>query len=470
MTFAPALSLSQTPGAALPGRAPTGDSTAPPKRATRTPVPQPGDHLLAGPVTAPVHVPAFAPPVRAPTATGTATRRPATSGRVFYVDSTGGDDANAGTAATSAWKSLAKANAASLVAGDRLLFRRGGRWTGTLTVAASGTERAPIVIDAYGTGDPPLIQGGGSCVELVGSHLTLRRTHIDNCSWAGVDVMGSANLIEDNVLSGNAAGVHVRRGAVGNRIVANEIRDNSRMSVLTEGGDDDSGAFGVLLQGDATEIAFNTISGSDAFSFDYGRDGSAVEVYGGSNNHIHHNLATDNQTFTELGNATSADNTFAYNVVRSSLPSSIFLVTWGAGSAWGPVLGTALYHNTVLLTGSESQGFTCNDRCGPDILRMRNNIISAVAKVGYADDPFDEDYNVYSGGRRQFTTGAHSVVADPAFADLAGADLRLQRDSPAIDRGQDVGYARDFDGRSVPADGDSDGAAMPDSGAFEYHG
>ena len=58
-------------------------------------------------------------------------------------------------------------------------------------------------------------------------------------------------------------------GLSDNTIVANTIRDNNKMSVNTPGGDDDSGAFGVLLNGDRNEVANNTISGSDAFSYDY---------------------------------------------------------------------------------------------------------------------------------------------------------------------------------------------------------
>ena len=44
---------------------------------------------------------------------------------------------------------------------------------------------------------------------------------------------------------------------------------------------------------------------------------------------------------------------------------------------------------------------------------MRNNIIQAVMKAGYADGAFDEDYNIYSGGQVQFSMGPHSIVANP---------------------------------------------------------
>jgi hypothetical protein len=240
------------------------------------------------------------------------------------------------------------------------------------------------------------------------------------------------------------------------------------MSVLSESpDDDDSGAFGILLHGDEAEIAGNVISGCDAFSYDYGRDGGAIEIYGGRRNHIHHNVAVDNDAFTELGDSRAVDNTYAYNVVRSSLTTSVGVVTRGADSSYGPVLGTRLYNNTIRFTGSSSQEFVCHAGCSASVLRMRNNIVEAVWKVGYADAPFDEDYDLFFGGVRQFAVGPHSVVADPRFADPAGGNLRLAADSPAIDRGVPVGYSSDLDGRPVPADGDGDGTAVVDFGAFE---
>jgi hypothetical protein len=385
----------------------------------------------------------------------------------YYVDSDNGDDANTGTSEAEAWKTLGKANQTPLAPGDRLLFKRGGRWTGSLKVTKSGTSDSPIVIGSYGTGPLPVIQRGTSCIVLSGSHLVLREIQVDNCWWSGVAVSGSANRVEHSLITRNAAGVHVLAGATDNRILNNELRDNNRMSVLTQSPtDDDSGAFGVLLQGAETEVAYNTISGSDAFSYDYGRDGAAVEV-NGKNNSIHHNLALDNDAFTELGNSRSSDNTYAYNVVRSSLDRSVFLITRGAASGYGPVLRTNLFNNTVLLTGSSSQGFVCHDGCGPDVLTMRNNIIQAAGKVGYADAPFDEDYNLFYGGQLQITKGRHSVAADPRFADPAGGNLHLRAASPAVDRGVEVGYRQDFDGAPVPVDGDGDGRATPDLGAFE---
>jgi hypothetical protein len=98
---------------------------------------------------------------------------------------------------------------------------------------------------------------------------------------------------------------------------------------------------------------------------------------------------------------------------------------------------------------------------------MRNNVVWAIAKAGYADAAFDEDYNLFWGGRRQFTLGAHSVAADPLFAAAATWNLRLSAGSPAVDRGVELGYTIDADGRATPSDGNGDGNAVVDFGAHE---
>jgi hypothetical protein len=378
-----------------------------------------------------------------------------------YVDSQSGNDAGAGTSPGTAWRTLGRVSSAALGAGDHVLLKRGATWSGqALTIERSGSAGNPIVIGAYGSGAPPLIQGG-NCVELRGNSVVLRDVQVDNCSWAGVNIYGAGNRVENSTITHNIAGVFARPSSSGAVVTGNVIRDNNRMSVNTPGGDDDSGAFGVLLQGRGTEVSFNTISGHDTFSYDYGRDGAAVEVYGATGSHVHHNLAFDNDAFSELGKNTSADNTYAYNVVRGSTPNGIGIVTRGSGSGYGPVRNTRLLNNSIVLTGGNSQGFVCHGGCGPGILTMRNNIVQAVAKAGYADAPFDEDYNLYWGGQTQFSRGAHSTVANPMFVNPGAGDLHLQAGSPAADRGVPTGYSQDADRRAVPQ------GAAPDLGAYE---
>ncbi len=77
----------------------------------------------------------------------------------YYVSSSEGNDSNAGTSTSHPWKSLEKVNSFKPSAGDKILFKRGDEWEGTLVISASGTTGNPITYGAYGTGEKPRIYG-----------------------------------------------------------------------------------------------------------------------------------------------------------------------------------------------------------------------------------------------------------------------------------------------------------------------
>ena len=78
----------------------------------------------------------------------------------YYVSATG-NDANAGTSASSPWKTIAKADTHHFVAGDQLLFQGGQTFSGNLKLSGeSGTASDPIVIGSYGSGRATLAASG----------------------------------------------------------------------------------------------------------------------------------------------------------------------------------------------------------------------------------------------------------------------------------------------------------------------
>ncbi|MGQ0446144.1 MAG: right-handed parallel beta-helix repeat-containing protein [Beijerinckiaceae bacterium] len=87
---------------------------------------------------------------------------------VRYVSNSVGNDAWDGTApafvsgTTGPWKTIAKVNAQTFAPGTSVLFKRGDTWREQLSPTSSGTSGNPIVFDAYGTGDAPLILGSVS--------------------------------------------------------------------------------------------------------------------------------------------------------------------------------------------------------------------------------------------------------------------------------------------------------------------
>ena len=76
---------------------------------------------------------------------------------VFYVDSERGSDSASGVTPQTAFKTLAKVNAADVWPGDKVLFRRGGLWRGQL-VPKSGETGRPVYYGAYGEGVKPILE------------------------------------------------------------------------------------------------------------------------------------------------------------------------------------------------------------------------------------------------------------------------------------------------------------------------
>jgi hypothetical protein len=66
--------------------------------------------------------------------------------------------------------------------------------------------------------------------------------------------------------------------------------------------------------------------------------------------------------------------------------------------------------------------------------------------------------------------GVGNITNEPAFVDAAAGNYRLRPDSPCIDAGTNLSaiVSNDLDGRPRPVDGNGDGLAAFDIGAFEY--
>ncbi len=406
----------------------------------------------------------------------------------YYLDCAGAD-ARSGASPEQAWQSLAKAGGATLLPGDKLLLKRGCAWTGPLTLTASGTEGAPIHIGPYGIGaDPEIHDGNPANVTIKGDwiaieSLTVRSKPVATDPGCGDQPVGSRsgftfaagsshNSVSHSLSAGHSMGVWLAAGSAHNRVLACVIKDNVSLTVNDQANpDNDAGAFGILVNGDSNEVAYNTLQNNLAWcSYDYGTDGSSVEIYNAKGNRIHHNRSLEEGTFTELGGARTADNVFARNLVVSASEACIFLNVRGPGSKWGPNTGTVAANNTVYLTGTKSQGIVCTGDCAPDILDLRNNIIWSEWKAVYVDGQPREDHNIFwkTGGNpliQNLTVAVTSKRVDPRFTEASHGDFHPAAGSPALDAGdaEAAGFAgdRDLDGIAVPA------GAAADMGAFE---
>ena len=79
----------------------------------------------------------------------------------YYMDSIAGDDSNSGTSPSRAWKTLDRLNKQEFKPGDKILFKSGTEYIGSFSPKGNGTDKAPIIVDKYGVGENPILNGDG---------------------------------------------------------------------------------------------------------------------------------------------------------------------------------------------------------------------------------------------------------------------------------------------------------------------
>ncbi|MCK4886406.1 MAG: hypothetical protein KAS96_03400 [Planctomycetes bacterium] len=88
------------------------------------------------------------------------------SGLAYYFDSVGGNDSYTGESPQQAWMSLSKFNSTTFLPGDRIYFKTGSQWNGSMQPKGSGVIGSPIIIDAYGDisdeNNKPRFDGNGT--------------------------------------------------------------------------------------------------------------------------------------------------------------------------------------------------------------------------------------------------------------------------------------------------------------------
>ena len=152
----------------------------------------------------------------------------------------------------------------------------------------------------------------------------------------------------------------------------------------------------------------------------------------------------------------------AQNGGTLTIRSGTFVATAGA---WAQATSNNAVGGTSSLTILDSifSGFTNGAACG--------------ATAGSASMTFgNDDRHVFGAescsGGGTFTPGTGNIDADPQFVGPATGDYHLLWSSPAIDAGQTTCGApcqhSDLDGVVRPIDGNGDGVAVRDMGAYEY--
>jgi len=178
------------------------------------------------------------------------------SATTYYVHSLKGLDSNPGLNTAEPWKSLAKVNSTTFAPGDRILFSAGCRWNGKLHPMGSGTAENPIVIDQYGDGTLPVIDGAGATGDGVvylynQEYWEINNLEITNDASTGADrrgvMVGAANFgLVHHIHLKNLYIHHIKgiigqslqakdTGAIGIFIEADDVKDTRFDDILIEG-------------------------------------------------------------------------------------------------------------------------------------------------------------------------------------------------------------------------------------------
>lgn len=299
-----------------------------------------------------------------------------------------------------------------LLPGDSLLFERGCIWLGTLAATWNGTPTAPITIGAYGAGARPVISPdahnsllGQKGLVLSGSYLVVENIH----SRVLNPYRNPACLQPDG--TGVRFGFHVGFHVTGHHITLRDVEashtaiginlvDTSH-HVLIQAADVHNldtlwninpptnalGVIGVNLHGTDQEVAFSTFHDNwaecirvlDGTNQSYA---APFEVFNAVRSNIHHNQAFDHRKTAEYGrdpSALSTGNIFAYNLIVSSRSDAKGPNIHGA-DAFGPISSTLISHNTIVLTGINSEALICGCIGGATVA---DNIFVAEWKAAY---------------------------------------------------------------------------------------
>lgn len=430
--------------------------------------------------------------------------------RIFYVDGRSGLDSNTGTAPAKAWKTLFRLHSAGLTAGDVVRLARGCVWRHEslfMDAGSHGTEAEPIVIEAYGDGEPPTIAeprahwdatrpwpgvafGRDPSVAAPSSYIHLLDVRIEDYESTGVLMSPETHHIV-------VAGVEVRRCGAGvgiaganQKVIGCYVHDGV-MAVDTGNGKTDWGANGVTVVGRNIEIAWNRFVNCAAPSKAFGTDGGVIEFFGyvpttadpsGWNNvsdniSVHHNVAEN--CWGMLEGAGKVTNLLIAHNLYFGGSNSLFVLHLDT------VVANASYdlrvENNTFVSGEPKNVGTIfslysvkrGDTHTGTTLTVRNNVMVVRGQVIYdaaaIGAAFVHDHNLISlapgatlgTGVDQWVFEATERLTDPHFMDSLGEDYRLAPGSPAIDAGVATTFTTDLRGTPVPT------GTAPDLGAYE---
>jgi hypothetical protein len=397
----------------------------------------------------------------------------------YYVDSKSGRDDNNGTSIASPWKTISKVNSFHFNAGDEILFKRGEVWKETIIVNRDGSSSSPIIYGAYGSGEPPLLDGSSSReygIHMINrKHIVIEGFNIRNTKGSSVRIQKSETItIRDNeMFVTGRAGVFIEESA--NSLISgnNMSTPSNSYNVQTDGIYGQRNSF---ITYDGNKIV---ISNQHVY-----QHCDAIQLYLEESATIKNNYIEQNNT--KSGNAQGIycsvnSGTFRiYNNVGYGMFTTSGLIKFinlGISSGKAEIVNNTLY-------GGGGGLFQTDDTQ----IIFKNNIIASegsnplVVFSKAVGSKSDVNYNLYRNNRsgsnvifykgkvynlsdwKKSGFGQQSLEGDPRFVNVSLNDFNLNSNSPAVDKGVNLNapYNEDHTGTLRPS------GSGTDMGAFEW--
>jgi hypothetical protein len=299
--------------------------------------------------------------------------------------------------------------------------------------------------------------------------------------------------------------IHIQRGAEYCIIRNNEIKDcvagirsNGEYALIENNLIHDCnrvlkewnwGPIGIWLGADNQEVRYNRVFNYSAVdprigwgpdSYGSGADGGAMEIddarFPKSHISIHHNYTSDCQGFLEVTwtdvkqNPPYRDFQIHHNV---SDDYQQFIALWRGEDCH-------IENNTIIrrkVNANDWGVFNITQRNGRNFIRNnivvteKNIVIFNLGRLGNARPKDSISHNLYFAASGELKIGLEgpgesAIFADPKFKNYNKAssaiDFTILANSPAKDKGLNLGYKLDFVNTPIPQ------GTVPDIGAFEY--
>ena len=355
-------------------------------------------------------------------------------------------------------------------------------FNGKAIILTSSNGAAATIIDGNHNGTVVTFNHSET-LSTVLSGFTIRNGFQNGGFGAGITITSASPTITSNVITGNhsaaAIGIYVNGGSP--LITDNTITKNDQ----TGAGDGGIGGGGIAVSTGTPRIIANTITNN---SVGFGGDGGGIAVWS-SSALVQANVISGNSAYNNGGGITvyGTGDHYTGAIVTDNL---IVNNSSGSGGSGGGVYVSPVSANIYILNNTIANNNSALDRSSglftfgfaQYAVVTNNAIVAAAGQTAVTCDttyssvsPSFSNNDVYSPtgigwtAACDHTSNPGNTSLNPLFIDPL-TNFRLQSTSPAVDAGSNSATSlpsTDFDGSPRIVDGNADGNAVVDMGAYE---